>query len=272
MGVFDERLRELMTETSNTRVTDPAAGTHAISRTTLRLLLLAGPRDIVHFGKEFTRYDRSVDGRVTAYFADGTAATGDVLVGADGARSRVRRQLLPDAEPVDLPAVGVGGKLPITELTGAWLPEPITTNKNMILPAKDFMFTAAFRPRRDSQEAALSAADQLRAIGLDPEVVLQERVDSRYVMWAFVAHRQSYPTGITDLHGSALLELIEERAHGGPAPRVRFPRPAPAAALRRGRPPGDERTCRGARSGGRSRAAARARSAVRLRRSSARPP
>ena len=44
-------------------------------------------------GKHFTRYVQDADG-VTAFFADGTQTRASVLVGADGALSRVRRQLL----------------------------------------------------------------------------------------------------------------------------------------------------------------------------------
>lgn len=39
-------------------------------------------------------------GGVTAHFADGTTATGDLLIGADGLNSTVRRLISPDARPV----------------------------------------------------------------------------------------------------------------------------------------------------------------------------
>lgn len=69
----------------------------SVSRMTLRQVLRTGVDDILHFGKTFTHYVRNDDGTVTAHFQDGSTATGDVLVAADGTRSRVRSQYLPHA-------------------------------------------------------------------------------------------------------------------------------------------------------------------------------
>ena len=72
-----ERLDELLAvdaELMTGGSTDPADGHHAVSRVTLRLLLMAGLEDVLHFGKEFERYQRTADGRVTAHIADGTSA------------------------------------------------------------------------------------------------------------------------------------------------------------------------------------------------------
>ncbi|MDQ2882671.1 MAG: hypothetical protein M3Y48_16140 [Actinomycetota bacterium] len=67
---------------------------HAVDRITLRQLLLSDLDDTVHFGKTFTHYEQHED-KVTAFFDDGSCATGDLLVGADGAGSAVRQQLTP---------------------------------------------------------------------------------------------------------------------------------------------------------------------------------
>ncbi|KAL7751208.1 hypothetical protein RI367_003414 [Sorochytrium milnesiophthora] len=44
----------------------------------------------VQWNKQFVKYTKTADGRITTYFADGTTATCDILIGADGVRSRVR--------------------------------------------------------------------------------------------------------------------------------------------------------------------------------------
>jgi 2-polyprenyl-6-methoxyphenol hydroxylase-like FAD-dependent oxidoreductase len=174
---------------------------------TLRGVLLAGLEGVVHFDKEFVGYERD-GGKVTARFADGTSATGDVLVGADGARSRVRRQLLPGARTIDTPGFGVGGKLALTDRTAGWLPEPILTNKNMFLPWRDFLFTSVFRRRETTAEVERQHGDRRRVAGVDAELVLREAKDYDYVMWAFIAHRRAYPG---ELRGEALRDFIEGR-------------------------------------------------------------
>lgn len=70
-----------------------------IHRATLQKALLHGlPADMVALGKPFERFEETTTGLI-AHFTDGTTATADFLIGADGLRSRVRRQLLPTVEP-----------------------------------------------------------------------------------------------------------------------------------------------------------------------------
>jgi 2-polyprenyl-6-methoxyphenol hydroxylase-like FAD-dependent oxidoreductase len=64
-----------------------------------RVLRDAFPAEHYHRGRGLTRFEQS-DASIVAHFADGSTAEGDVLIGADGLRSTVRGQCLPDAVPL----------------------------------------------------------------------------------------------------------------------------------------------------------------------------
>jgi 2-polyprenyl-6-methoxyphenol hydroxylase-like FAD-dependent oxidoreductase len=63
-----------------------------------QILRSAFPDECYHHGRSFAGLAQGTSG-VTANFEDGTSATGDMLIGADGFRSSVRTWLLPEAEP-----------------------------------------------------------------------------------------------------------------------------------------------------------------------------
>jgi 2-polyprenyl-6-methoxyphenol hydroxylase-like FAD-dependent oxidoreductase len=64
----------------------------------LNTLLMAFDRDLVYLNAECVGYHADQH-CVTAQFADGRQMDGDVLIGADGIRSAIRAQMLPDARP-----------------------------------------------------------------------------------------------------------------------------------------------------------------------------
>jgi 2-polyprenyl-6-methoxyphenol hydroxylase-like FAD-dependent oxidoreductase len=61
---------------------------------------------------------------VTAHFEDGTQASGDLLIGADGVHSKTRHTILPNApEPAYVGIVGVGGYVPASAVPNMTLRE-----------------------------------------------------------------------------------------------------------------------------------------------------
>lgn len=63
-----------------------------------RLLRDAFPPEHYHRGKSLANFTQDTN-TVTAYFSDGETVRADVLIGADGIRSTVRQQCLPDVAP-----------------------------------------------------------------------------------------------------------------------------------------------------------------------------
>jgi salicylate hydroxylase len=114
---------------------DGIAKHRSVSRITLRRVLVSGLDHIVHLGKTFTRYEERGDGRIVAHFEDGSSAAGDILVAADGGGSRVRRQLLPQAERIDTGVVGIAGKVFLDDASRARL-APVLLDGLTIVAAK----------------------------------------------------------------------------------------------------------------------------------------
>ncbi len=83
-----------------------------INRATLREILLTGLGDVVHFGEKLAGFENS-DLGVTAVFESGRRVSGDILVGADGIHSAVRRQRLPEAQVMDTGVRAIYGRIPI---------------------------------------------------------------------------------------------------------------------------------------------------------------
>jgi 2-polyprenyl-6-methoxyphenol hydroxylase-like FAD-dependent oxidoreductase len=172
VSFFDHRLRRLLSvDVPNSEQTDPHAG-RPISRVALRQILAEGLEASVAYGKTFKSFERAPGDQVVAHFEDGSSAEGDVLVGADGATSRVRRQLLPDARRMETGLVMVMGKLPLDPLVRREAPPAIFKGSTLVLgPRGCAMFTGAveYPPTQGSD--------------YDRE---------EYVMWGFSAHHQSF--------------------------------------------------------------------------------
>ena len=110
---------------------------YTADRRVTREILLTGIEDAVTWGKEFTHYTLTSSG-VTAHFADGTCYEGSLLVGADGVRSLVRKQLLPTHPPLDSQGRAIYGKTYFSDELVASLPEDVLRWITLIQDQKSY--------------------------------------------------------------------------------------------------------------------------------------
>jgi 2-polyprenyl-6-methoxyphenol hydroxylase-like FAD-dependent oxidoreductase len=192
-GFLTERMRTLVVVDDAIMYpwsTDPAEQARPADRRFLREVLLSGLDGTVQFGRKFDHYELLPDGAVTAHFTDGTSATGDVLVGADGAGSAVRRQYLPGAEPVPTGALGIGWTVPLDSAAGQHIPERLRNGMNMVMTAAPFfLFTSVFRRR--AQEAGEASSQT-----------------AEYLLCALVVRRDACEPGIESFDGPAVQTAV----------------------------------------------------------------
>lgn len=93
----------------------------AVSRWKLRKALLVGASNFVRFGMKFERYEkREADTKII--FESGESVICDLVVGSDGAGSRVRRQLVPQSTRTDTGVTVIYFKMPLTPETHKLMP------------------------------------------------------------------------------------------------------------------------------------------------------
>lgn len=143
-------------------------------RAVLRNVLLSGLDGNVEFGKKLERYEVNA-GTVVAYFTDGSSVEGSLLIGADGVRSVIRRQLLPDLRVLDTEGRAVFGKTILSDALVQQIPQDIG-NGLTIGSVQDEnrmkLFTDGMRFYRDH---AIKYGDQL---GLE--------IPPDYIYWVLV--------------------------------------------------------------------------------------
>jgi 2-polyprenyl-6-methoxyphenol hydroxylase-like FAD-dependent oxidoreductase len=142
----------------------PHTGVH---RRTLRQILLARLGDSFRPGRAAVSYEERADGMILR-LDDGSTAEGDMLVGADGIRSAVRGQRLPDVRVIDAGVRGLGvyGRSPLTPEVKASLPPLLLQGVIIAADRRGArMLLAAFQPRRPATQAA---ADLAPDVTLEP--------------------------------------------------------------------------------------------------------
>ena len=199
VSFLDHHLNRLLVIELPNRDRRDAKSELPISRIALRFILSEGLEDVIHYGKKCVGFEDDPRNGVTARFEDGSTTTGDVLIGADGASSYVRAQLLPDARRVETGIVAVSGKLHLDGQVPQVTPRPILHGPTLILGPKGcFMFANAVDYEAETEEGTPY---------YDRE---------QYVMWGFSAHDEALnlPTNPAVLSGqdaaAAMSALIDD--------------------------------------------------------------
>ncbi|WP_426443404.1 FAD-dependent oxidoreductase [Bradyrhizobium genosp. P] len=196
----DHRLNRLLAIDFPQRNREDPDAERPIARTALRRILQEGLDDITRFGKTFSAFTDGPDGSVTARFEDGSTATGDVLIGADGAASRFRAQLLPHARRVETDVIAISGKFTLNDDNRAAIPPTILRGPTPVLgPHGDFLFANAVQYPHCSGNAPS-----------DPDRFSDER--EPYVMWGFSARRKVFASvDLNKLGGEELKGVVRAR-------------------------------------------------------------
>ncbi len=169
VNFMDHRLHRLLSIPIPPADPDAMESVRPVSRIALRQILLNGLSDVVSFDRTFVSFEDAPGDRITAHFADGSKASGDVLIGADGAGSRVRGQLLPQAQRIDTGIVAISGRFALDEAARRETPLAVFQGPTLLMgPPGRFMFASAVEYPRGKP----SAYDR-----------------DEYVMWGFSAWR-----------------------------------------------------------------------------------
>lgn len=190
---------------------DPVKSEKSVSRMTLRQVLMTGLEDVITFGKEFTHFEQHTDGTVTAHFADGSSATGDILVGADGAGSRVRKQYLPQARQEDTGIIAIAGKLPITAESASLLPPRVFQGISMVQAPKGYsciLHVMEFKWDRSGKIKSGMGDSDAELIKVWPGLQFDNTRD--YINWGFSATADKFPADVMDRRGDDLARLVAE--------------------------------------------------------------
>jgi len=184
VSFLDECLKPLLTVDLPNADLRSVDCSRPISRIDLRQVLLEGLDAMVHFGKKFVGFDDTPEGRVIARFEDGTTASGDLLVGADGANSYVRARLLPYTQRVETGVMAVSGRIGLNEQVRALTPPAIFRGPTLMLgPRGCFLFANAMEYEDGSVLGSCPEANRFGVPSGDRE---------ECVMWGFSARREKF--------------------------------------------------------------------------------
>jgi len=201
-SLLTEQLTELISiaDPDATPPGDAVSLHRSVSRITLRRILLAGLEPNVHFDKRLSSYSTQSDGKIEACFEDGTTAQGDILVGADGVNSAVRKQYLPGVEPIDTGVVALGGRIRLSPAVMALMPVQLLTGPAIVMAQQPVsLFMAVWKRQADRQQ-------HLNAVLPDSASDVADEGDEDYLVLGFGGQRATFGLG-ADLTQTPGVEL-----------------------------------------------------------------
>jgi 2-polyprenyl-6-methoxyphenol hydroxylase-like FAD-dependent oxidoreductase len=180
---YDHHLNLVTDADPDAAPADPMLRGSLVDRRLLSRILLAGLGESVRFGAAVERYEQVGNG-VRLRLADGTTATGDVLVAADGVSSVIRRQLVPQFEVVDTGLRALCGQLPLEQRWLDGLPAAFLRDGRPVLgPRRCSMLLRVFQPYLPPDRAATLLAPYAELPPLPG-----------YLMWTLVLPAALYPS------------------------------------------------------------------------------
>lgn len=210
--------------------TDDIDSERSVSRATLRQVLFTGMEDVVHFGKVFTHYERHDDGTVTAFFQDGTSATGDVLVSAEGPNSAVRRQYLPHAGLKDTGVLAIATKTPLTDETRALIPRQSLHGLSLIFATRGLVGILHVMEFGWDADGKPKDAAHAKTLARWPDLRHDNTRD--YINLSIWTAESRFPAGTGDLRGKELIQAaLDATPNWHPNLRKLFELSDPAAAF-----------------------------------------
>ncbi|MCZ4125328.1 FAD-dependent oxidoreductase [Streptomyces sp. H39-S7] len=187
---------------------DPVNSEKSVSRMTLRQVLFTGVEDIVHFDKKYTHYEKNDDDTITAFFADGTQATCDLLVAADGANSAVREQYLPQSTVEDAKIISISSKVPLTEESKALLPKEVFEGIGLVVAPKGYsciLHTMEFKWDREGKIKNGIGGNDTELLDQWPGMLFDNTRD--YINWGFWASTDKFPADVLQRSREDLIQL-----------------------------------------------------------------
>ncbi|KAJ5744593.1 hypothetical protein N7533_009463 [Penicillium manginii] len=175
----------------------PGGRAYTVDRSVFRDTLLTGLEGNVFFDKNLEQYTVHED-KVTVSFSDGTTEDGALLVGADGVRSSVRRQHIPNFRGLDTGMRIIFGKTPLTPEFLAKLPEEYRDGMSLVTNEDD-----------NSQPVLMFESIQFP----HAEEVSTVNIPAPYMYWVLVVHRSKISSSDQDswhLSASEAANLVDQ--------------------------------------------------------------